>query len=64
MLMLSRRIGESIQIGPDIEIRIVKFKRRAIKLGVIAPRDMPVRFPPGNKTNNQPRTNTQDESQT
>ena len=37
MLVLTRKIGESIQIGDDIEIKIVSIKGDQIKLGINAP---------------------------
>lgn len=43
MLVLSRRVGESIRIGDDIEISIVEIRDgTTIKLGISAPRDVTV----------------------
>ena len=42
MLVLSRREGESIMIGDNIEICITRIEGEAVKIGVIAPRDLPV----------------------
>lgn len=42
MLMLSRREGESIMIGDEIRIVIVSVEGRSIKVGIEAPRDIPV----------------------
>ncbi len=39
MLMMSRREGESILIGDDIEIVIAQIARNRVKLGIRAPRD-------------------------
>ncbi|MCE3238983.1 MAG: csrA [Gammaproteobacteria bacterium] len=41
MLILSRRIGESITIGDDIIIRVLDV-RGSVKLGIEAPQDIPV----------------------
>ncbi|KMY55507.1 carbon storage regulator [Bacillus sp. FJAT-27231] len=38
MLLLTRRTGEAIQIGDDIEITVVSIKGDQIKLGINAPK--------------------------
>lgn len=42
MLVLSRKKGESIQIGEDITITVVEIRGDKIRLGVEASRDVPV----------------------
>lgn len=42
MLMLARREGESIMIGDEIRVVVVSVEGRTIKIGVEAPRDIPV----------------------
>ena len=42
MLILTRRIGESLTIGDQIEVKIVKLKGNQIVLGIEAPRDISV----------------------
>ncbi len=42
MLILSRREGESIMIGDSIEVCISRIEHDSVKIGVIAPREMPV----------------------
>lgn len=42
MLVLSREINESIKIGNDIEIHIVEIRGKAVKLGIIAPKNMAI----------------------
>ena len=42
MLMMSRREGETILIGDDIEIVITQIGRSRVKVGIRAPREMPV----------------------
>lgn len=42
MLVLSRKLGEKIMIGDDVEIVIVEIDRNKVRLGILAPRDVPV----------------------
>lgn len=42
MLVLSREQGESIVIGQDIVIHVVKIARGRVRIGIIAPDDVPV----------------------
>lgn len=42
MLVLSRKKGESIQIGEDIEIQIVSIQGDQIKIGINAPKNIEI----------------------
>jgi carbon storage regulator len=42
MLVLSRRVGELMVIGDDIEVIILGIKGNQVKIGVNAPKDVPV----------------------
>ena len=42
MLIMRRRAGECILIGPDIEVQIVATGRTRVKVGIRAPKDVPV----------------------
>lgn len=42
MLVLSRKVGERIQIGDGIEVTIVAIAGNRIQLGIVAPQDMRV----------------------
>ena len=42
MLALSRKQGESIMIGSDIEISILEIKGEQIKIGISAPKSIPI----------------------
>lgn len=42
MLVLTRRIGERLYIGDDIQITVVGVNGNQVRLGVAAPRDIPV----------------------
>ena len=37
MLVLSRRINESIQIGTDIEVMVIDVRGEVVRLGITAP---------------------------
>jgi carbon storage regulator len=42
MLVLSRRVGQSLRIGSTIEVRVVRVEGDRVTLGVVAPRDVSV----------------------
>lgn len=42
MLVLSRRVNQSIKIGDDIEIMIIEVRGDQVRVGVSAPRDVAV----------------------
>jgi carbon storage regulator len=42
MLVLTRKNGESIKIGDDIEITIISAKNDQVKLGIKAPKNIEV----------------------
>lgn len=42
MLVLSRKVGESVMIGDDIVVTVVRFDNGAVRLGIEAPRELPV----------------------
>lgn len=42
MLVLSRHIDESIQIGDDVTVTILEVKGKQIRIGVTAPSDVEV----------------------
>jgi carbon storage regulator len=42
MLILTRRIGESVIIGDDIHITVLEVKGNQVRLGVNAPKDVSV----------------------
>lgn len=42
MLALSRKVNESIMIGNDIEITILEVKGDQVKVGISAPKSVPV----------------------
>lgn len=45
MLVLSRKLGEKIHIGPDITVTVVDIDRGKIRLGIDAPRDVQIYRP-------------------
>lgn len=42
MLALSRKLGETIVIGDDVEITVLDIQRDQIKLGISAPRNISI----------------------
>ena len=42
MLVLTRRKDERIRIGADIHVQVVEIKGRQVRLGIEAPRNIPV----------------------
>jgi carbon storage regulator len=43
MLILARKAGESIRIGDDVKVTIVRVGRNEIRLGFEAPREIDIR---------------------
>lgn len=42
MLVLTRRLGESIHIGDNIKITVVDIDGKQVKIGIEAPRDISI----------------------
>ena len=42
MLILTRRVGESLMIGDDVTITVLGVKGNQVRIGVNAPRDVAV----------------------
>lgn len=42
MLILTRRVGETVMIGEDTSVTVLGVKGNQIRLGVKAPNDVPV----------------------
>ena len=42
MLVLTRRLGESINIGDEIKITVVDIDGKQVKVGIEAPRDVAI----------------------
>lgn len=42
MLVLSRKQGESLRIGPDVIVKIVRIGPNAVRIGIDAPKDVNV----------------------
>lgn len=43
MLVLSRKLGESLQIGDDITVTVVRLKSGECRLSIDAPKDVSIR---------------------
>jgi carbon storage regulator len=42
MLVLSRKVNQKIVLGDDIEVMIVEIRGDKVRLGITAPREVPV----------------------
>ena len=42
MLVVTRRRGESIMIGDDIEVKLLKIDGKQVQIGIAAPRAVPI----------------------
>jgi len=42
MLILSRRPGETLRIGADIQIEVIAIKGNQVRIGITAPRNVAV----------------------
>ncbi len=42
MLILTRRVGETLIIGPDVTVTVLGVKGNQVRIGVNAPRDVTV----------------------
>jgi carbon storage regulator len=42
MLVLTRKPGEAIRIGEDVEIHVLEIRGETVKIGIDAPRSLPV----------------------
>lgn len=42
MLVLSRKVGERIQVGDEITVTVVRIAGGSVRLGVEAPKTMPI----------------------
>ena len=42
MLVLSRKVNQEIRIGENIVVRVIAIKGNQVRLGIVAPIDVPV----------------------
>ncbi len=42
MLVLSRKTDESLMVGDDIEITVVAIRGDKVRIGIAAPRELPI----------------------
>jgi carbon storage regulator len=42
MLVLSRKLGQSFHVGPEVRVTIVKIDRNSIRIGIEAPEGISV----------------------
>ena len=42
MLILTRRVGETLMVGDDVTITVLGVKGNQVRIGINAPKDVPV----------------------
>jgi carbon storage regulator len=42
VLILTRKVGESIMIGEDVEVKVLGLRAGQVKIGIEAPKDLKV----------------------
>jgi carbon storage regulator len=42
MLVLSRKLGQTVYIGDEITVRVVEVKGGRVKIGIVAPEDVDI----------------------
>lgn len=42
MLILTRRVGETVMIGNDVTVTVLGVKGNQVRIGCVAPKDVPV----------------------
>jgi carbon storage regulator len=42
MLILTRRVGETLMIGQEVKVTVMEVKGNQVRLGIDAPKDVPV----------------------
>jgi len=42
MLVFTRRLNEAIRIGDGVQVRVLRVGRDGVRLGIVAPADVPV----------------------
>ncbi len=63
MLVLARRVGEVLRIGPDVTVTVCEIDGRTVRLGIDAPKAVPIvraELPPYVKTRIEYRADASD----
>lgn len=40
MLVLTRKQGETIRVGENIEIKVIRMEKGSVRIGIVAPKDV------------------------
>jgi carbon storage regulator len=46
VLVLTRRIGEMVLVGDDIQLQILEVRADRVRIGITAPKSLPITRPP------------------
>lgn len=42
MLILTRRVGETLNIGDEVKVTVLGINGNQVRVGIVAPKDLPV----------------------
>jgi carbon storage regulator CsrA len=42
MLVLTRKVGDKVQLGDDVEIEVLSIRGNRVRLGIVAPSDVKI----------------------
>lgn len=42
MLILTRRVGETLMVGSEVKVSVLGVRGSKVKIGIVAPKDLPI----------------------